>query len=313
MVQPMNIRPLARRALKLSAAVLAAALTLGASAAAAAPNPIEAVWSFNGGAVAVQALSDGTFQGTVVTPTKFASCEHPAGQVMWTDMQLQTDGSFWGLHQWYHAAPQCEENTVLGHTAWRVLEASGGAHVLKVCFNNPGDASQPTIAPNGKEANVTYGCVESSPLAPLPKVSEEEGPGKGGGEGSGNGSGANGSSGGGADSGVITFSQAVVLPNAKACVSQASLKIKLRDPKYDPLTEVLVKINGKKVALVKGVKRLKKGITLKKLPSGTYKVSVVATTVLKQHLSGSQTYKSCSSGSGKIGLKRIKKHHHHHA
>ena len=52
---------------------------------------------------------------------------------------------------------------------------------------------------------------------------------------------------------------------------------------------MLVKINGKKVADVKGIKRLQKGITLKKLPSGTYKISVVATTVLKQHLSGSQT------------------------
>jgi len=46
----------------------------------------------------------------------------------------------------------------------------------------------------------------------------------------------------------------------------------------DPLTEVLVKINGKQVALIKGVKRSKKGITLTKLPSGTYKISIVATT-----------------------------------
>ena len=78
------------------------------------------------------------------------------------------------------------------------------------------------------------------------------------------------------------------------------------------LTEVLVKINGKKFAVVKGVKRLKKPITLTKLPSGTYKISILATTVLKQRLSGSQTYKSCTAGSGKIGLKDGKKHHHHH-
>ena len=77
------------------------------------------------------------------------------------------------------------------------------------------------------------------------------------------------------------------------------------------LTEVVVKINGKKVAVVKGVKRLKKGITLTKLPTGTYKISILATTVLKQRLSGSQTYKSCTAGSGKIGLKGGKKHHHH--
>ena len=106
--------------------------------------------------------------------------------------------------------------------------------------------------------------------------------------------------------GLITFSDTVLLPNATACVSQTSLKIKLHDPKYDPLTEVLVKINGKKFAVVKGVKRLKKGITLKKLPSGTYKISILATTVLKQRLSGSQTYKSCTAGSGKIGLKKAK-------
>ena len=73
------------------------------------------------------------------------------------------------------------------------------------------------------------------------------------------------------------------------------------------LTEVVVKINGKQVALVKGVKRLKKPITLTKLPSGTYKISILATTVLKQRLSGSQTYKSCAAGSGKIGLKGGKK------
>ena len=72
-----------------------------------------------------------------------------------------------------------------------------------------------------------------------------------------------------------------------------------------------MKIGGKNVADVKGVKRLKKGITLKKLPSGNYKISVVATTVLKQHLSGSQSYQSRTKGSGKIGLKRVKKKHHH--
>jgi hypothetical protein len=308
-LRDMDVRSLLRRPLLCALLALVVLPALGTSAIAAGTSEIEEVWSFSGGAVAIQALADGTFQGTVVTPTRFAECEHPAGQVMWTDMQPQTDGSFWGLHQWYQGSgTTCQEIPVLGHTAWRVLATPSGAHVLKVCFNNPGDETQPTIAPNGKEENVTYGCRESSPLAPLPTVSEE-GPAKGSGEGSGNGGGANGSSGDGTGAGVITFSQTVVLPNAKACVSQASLKIKLRDPKYDPLAEVLVKINRKKVADVKGVKNLKKGITLKKLPTGTYKISVVATTVLKQRLTGSQTYKSCIKGSGKIKLKRVKGHH----
>jgi hypothetical protein len=109
---------------------------------------------------------------------------------------------------------------------------------------------------------------------------------------------------GGSGSGSITFSKTVVLPPATACVSQTSLKIALKDPKYDPLKEVVVKLNGKKVADVKGIKRIKKGITIKKLPAtGSYKVSVTATTILKQKLTGSQTYKACTKGSGKIKLK----------
>jgi hypothetical protein len=85
-------------------------------------------------------------------------------------------------------------------------------------------------------------------------------------------------------------------------------------PKYDPLKEVVVRIDGKRVADVRGVKRLekafKKGIFLRKLPSGTYKVSVLAITVLKQRLSGSRTYHSCKKGSGNIKLHRGKHHHH---
>ncbi len=285
----MNIRNLRSRALLPSALFLAVLLGLAGSATAT-PNPIEGIWSFSGGAVAIQGLSDGSFQGTVVSPTTFASCPHPEGQVMWTNMQPQSDGSFWGLHQWYHGAA-CEAVSVLGHTAWRVLTSAEGARTLKVCFNNPGGDLQPTIAPNGAEANVTYGCTQSSPLAPLPRTES---------------SGSSGSS----STQVIVFNQTVVLPSTKACVKQSSLKIALKNPKYDPLKEVVIKINGKQAADVKGTKRLKKSITLKKLPSGSYKISIVATTVLKQRLTGSRSYKSCTKGSGKIGLRHTKKHGH---
>jgi hypothetical protein len=287
-VPAMNIRPLAHRALKPFPIALLAVFAFSGTAIATT-NEIEGVWSFNGGSVAIQPLSDGTFQGTVVTPTTFATCEHPAEQVMWTDMRAQEDGSFWGLHQWYKGeGASCVEDPVLGPTAWRVLHESGGARYLEVCFSHPG-TSQPKIAANGTATEDTFGCEKSSPLASL---SEVEVPGKAG----------SGTAG-------ITFSKTVVLPNATACVSQTSLKIALKDPKYDPLTEVVVKLNGKKVADVKGIKRLKKGITLTKLPTDTYKVSVTATTVLKQHLTGSQTYKSCTKGSGMIKLKGKKKHH----
>jgi hypothetical protein len=276
----MNIRSLAHRSLQ-SIFALSAVFALGAGSAGAATNEIEAVWSFNGGSVAIAPLPNGTFQGTVETATTFDECTHVVGEVMWTGMTEQPDGSFWGFHQWFNGAPHvCNRETPLGPTAWRVLHESDGARYLKVCFSHP-NTSQPMIAPDGAETDVTFGCVKSALIAPLPVVTNT-----------------------------------VVLPATKECTRQTSLELELRDPKYDPLKEVVVEINGKKVADVKGVKRIKKGVTLKNLPTAaTYKVSVVATTILKQRLSGSQTYQSCTKGSGKIklhhqGKKKHKKKHH---
>ncbi len=279
------------RSLKSTVLAFTAVLALGASGAAAATSEIEGVWSFAGGSVIIQPITPGsnTFQGTVQTETKFAECAHTVGEVMWTNMAEQPDGSFWGLHQWFRA--ECKlESSFVGPTAWRVLHTAAGGRYLKVCFSHPG-GPQPTIAVSGAPNNqseyaaydVTYGCYESALIEPVPTV-EGEGTGKGD-----------------SNSGAITFVNTVVLPPTAVCVSQRTLKIKLKDPKKDPFEEVLVKIGSKRVADLKGVKAiakaLKNGITLKKLPSGTYKVSVVATTILKQHLTGAKTYKSCIKGS----------------
>jgi hypothetical protein len=283
---PMNIRLLARRALKSSPIALLAVCAFGGSVAASAatPNSIEGVWSFSGGAVDIVPAPNGALEGIVVgATTTFGSCPHPEGEHIWTEMKELADGSFSGLHQWYKGAgASCEKDPTLGHTAWRVITNTAGEKTLKVCFNLPTSATPPTITAGGKEANVTYGCQVSTALAPPQTVG---------------------------NTGAITFNKTVVLPPATGCVAQSSLKIALRDPKYDPLTEVVVKIGSKKVADIKGVKAIKKGITLKKLPTGTYKISVVATTILKQKLTGSQTYKACTKGSGKIKLKGSKKHH----
>lgn len=287
-VAPMNIRPLARRALTSSPIVLLAVLAFsGSASASAATNEIEGTWSFGGGAVTIKPAPNGTFIGTVVTRTEFGSCPHEVGEEMWTEMKEQSDGSFSGFHKWFvDTSGACAPDpNGLGPTAWRVLHTSAGTPSLKVCFSHPG-TSQPTIGPNGEEANVTDKCVTLTLLAPSSTTTTTTTTGSGG----------------------VQFSKTVVLP--KGCVAQSSLKIALKDPKYDPLKEVVVKLNGKTVADVKGVKRIKKGITLKKLPSGNYKISVVATTVLKQQLTGSQTYKSCTIGSGKIKLKGSKKKHH---
>jgi hypothetical protein len=262
-------RPLRQPLLAALLTLLAIFATTSSAAAAEAANPIEGVWSFTGGAVAVQASADGTYQGTVVSPTQFATCVHPAGELMWTQMRPQADGSFWGRHQWFHGGDKCEPNPVLGLTAWRVIAAADGSRYLLVCFSTPGDDSQPTIAPNGAAA-ATYGCSKSSPLASLP----------GGGK--------------------IGFDRVIGVPTTKACVQRRSLKIAPRNPKYDPLKEVVVRVNGKKVADITDPDRLKKVIRLTKLPQGTYRVSVVAITVLNERITGGRTYRACIKGSGKI-------------
>jgi hypothetical protein len=263
------------------AIALAVSLGPGVAPAGAAPE-IEGVWSFNGGQVAIHPTVNGQFAGVVVTPTKFSECVHRAGEVMWTGMTLQPDGSYWGFHQWLFETT-CEPNPQPGPTAWRVLQKPDGSKYLYVCFSEP-EKAQPTIAPNGSYANSTFGCEESAPTAPLPVVAS-----------------GNGSSGAGARSGaeVITFRKTVILPKVALCVKQHSLKVKLHDPRYDPLKEVVVTVRGRTVAKVHGIDRLKRGIVLKGLPTGSYTIKIVATTVLDQKLSGRRTYHSCGKRSSR--------------
>lgn len=256
-----------RRLVALPAALVALAFAAsGASAAGSAE--IEGVWSFNGGAVGIQSLSDGSFQGTVVSPTTLATCEHPVGQVMWTAMKARPDGSYWGLHQWFHG--KCEANPILGLTAWRAIAAADGSRTLIVCLSRPGDESQPTIAPDGATANASYGCLQSSPLAPLPGSSEK-----------------------------TSFEDLVTIPSVGSC--RTSLKLTLRSLKYDPLKEVWVRVNGKKIALVRGSSNLRKTIVLRDLPEGRYKVRIVAITVLDRRFSRVRSYRGCKSSSAKVG------------
>ncbi|HTA16027.1 MAG TPA: hypothetical protein VK781_14315, partial [Solirubrobacteraceae bacterium] len=242
----------------------------------------------NGGAVDIQAQPGGTFRGVVTSPTKFAQCSHALNEDMWTEMRLQPDGSYFGLHQWYFE-DTCAPNPTLGPTTWRVLQSPTGSRFLRVCFSEPGSNSQPLIAPDGSTAQVTYGCSDSISISPLPKVTPK-----------------------GTGHGQISFRQTVGLPSAGMCVRQRTLKIALHDPAYDPLKEVAIRVNGHKVADVRNLKKLKRPIVLRKLPVGSFKVKVLATTVLDQHLSGSRSYHSCKGRqSGKIKLRHNRSRHGH--
>lgn len=244
--------------------ITAFALSWVFASTAAAEQPIEGVWSFGGGAVAIKQGDDGALQGTVVQQTTFAVCPHPVGQVMWTDMNERPNGSYWGRHQWYRGA-DCELDPRPGLAAWRVVQTAKGTKALIVCLSEPGERKQPKIAADGSVTEATYGCLESDPLAPV------SGPG-----------------------GKVGFDDLVTLPAQLPSGScRRSLTILPRKLKYDPLARLVVKFNGVKVADVKGSKRLRKRVLLDALPEGRFKVQVIAITVLGERRAHSRVYRGC--------------------
>ena len=253
---------------------LMTACSLAAVAPAGANSSIEGVWSYNGGKVAIHPGPEGTLVGTVVEPTRFAECTHPAGEEMWTDIRPQPNGSYWGFHHWFYETPQCALNPNPGPTAWRVMEAANGVHYLLVCFSSPEKPTQPTIGPNGETADVSYRCygseVESAHIAPLPQRSTPA-----------------------SHIGAKTFSEAVSLPTNKQCLSHRVLHIHLNDPKYDPLKKVVVTLRKRRIAVERRGNVFVATVDLKGLPRGAFTVKISVTTVLGYHFSGSRTYHTC--------------------
>jgi hypothetical protein len=286
----MDRSPRSRRPRALLLAIAAAMLlAVGTTTTTAgASSSIEGIWSFNGGQIGVQRLANGTYSGTVVVAAKFAECAHPVGQEIWTGITAQSDGSYWGLHQWYSG--ECQENPLRGPTAWRVLEEIDGAHYLRVCFSHPG-TSQPAIAAGGapREASeyaahhVTYGCTDSALTASLPLA---PGSGKGG---------------------VAGSIERLTLPSARKCVSVRLFKIHLADPKYDPLKKVTVTLRAHKIATSRKGNYVIATIDLRGVPKGAFTIKVKATTVLGHHLSAKRTYHTCIGKSKRSGKRRGKK------
>jgi hypothetical protein len=249
-----------------AAAVVVASLFAAPTAIGAAD--IEGVWSFSGGQVAVQAQSDGSFKGTVIRPTTFATCPHPTGEAMWIDVRAQPDGQYFGHHQWYSNS-DCSPIPTRGNTAYRVLRKPDESVFLRVCFANPESPDlQPTIAPDGTSANTTSGCDDSDLLAPLP-------------------------------TGTPKIDQIATLPPAsgkgkgkKKCMSRRSFTIRLKEPRGDALLSAVVFLNGKQIRARKG-KRLTVPINLKGLPKGRYTVKIVAKTVLGRTITGKRKYRTC--------------------
>jgi hypothetical protein len=243
--------------------LLALAQTPARAATGPVSTEIQGVWSFNGGRVAIQRQTDGSYTGTVVAATKFAECPHPIGELMWTGIRIREDGSYWGLHQWFYEGAGCVLNPQLGPTAWRVLSSSTGAHFLRACFSSPG-TTQPAISSSGTSSGVTYGCVDSALVAPPPSTS-----------------------------GTAGFQSAITLPSAKSCFSKRVFVIHVRDPRNDPIHDVLVRLGSHSLRVRRHGAHFVSTIDLRGRPKGTFTVRIHVTTVLGHRLTGSRTYHTC--------------------
>jgi hypothetical protein len=287
-------RPWAIVTVVLAALLGGGAVSAGAASETGAASEIEGVWSFEHGQVDVVSVPGGKFEGIVSVATTFAECAHTVGEHMWTDITRQPDGSYWGLHQWFHSS--CTRNTTLGPTAWRVLHQPNGSRYLRVCFSHP-STTQPTITPGGApreaseyaEHHVTYGCVSSLLTAPLPVVSGPSG------------------SGGKEGSGFAGPAESLTLPSAKQCLRVGLFKIRLREPQYDPFKTVTITFKGHKLATSHKGGYIVATINLRRLAKSAFTVKIHATTVLRHHLSASRTYHICKQTKPKKRHKKPRK------
>lgn len=262
--------------------VVAALFSLGAVSSALADSPIEGVWSFNGGKVAVEANADGSFRGVIVAPTKFSQCFHPVGEEVWSEIHAQSDGSYWGLHQWYFETSECVPNPERGLTAFRVITGGEGSKNLEVCFSEPGSKSQPKIPPSGSPSGATYGCSNSARISPLPSVEPADAP------------------------------KYILLPGNGLCLSRSKLKVRLRNPSGDPIVQAKVRLRSGKVRRRAKLAHKSNGIVatlnLRGLARPRFTVSVKVTTALGHRLQRKRAYRLC--GPVRTGKHR---HHKHHA
>jgi hypothetical protein len=289
-------RPLCHTPRLLLALTLATVSLLCGGATAGASeeptSPIVGVWTFNGGEIAVKPLGKGTYIGVVVSPTTFAECTHETGEQIWSEIKEQSDGYYWGLHQWFEA--DCKRNPKLGPTAWRVLQEPSGARYMRVCFSHP-DTSQPKISPDGTSEGVTYGCYNSTPIAPLPVVQ--------GSSSGGSGSGSPGGSGGG-EKGPLPTVETLSLPSAKKCLAAKLFVIRLKDPRYDPFKTVTIVFKGHKLKTVRHGAYVTATINLAGVHGKSFTVKVKATTVLGHTLSATRSYHRCAKHKAGKGHKK---------
>jgi hypothetical protein len=158
----------------MTVASLALAAFAGApSAHAVDTSAIEGTWAYQGGRVSVEPSGPGTYRGRVTASTRFLTCDHPVGEIMW-DIAQNGDGTFAGTHQWFQD-PNCTPAPG-GRATWAVRE-DGERLVLDFCTAPPG-SGEPTednpqricstlerakpAVPRPEEICLTGACIDSA-------------------------------------------------------------------------------------------------------------------------------------------------------
>jgi hypothetical protein len=245
------------KARRAAVAAAVAAAVVAPAAPAEAADQVEGSWLFESGQVLVEATAPGTFKGTVVKPTRFTACTHPVGQVMW--QMTGAGASYTGSHVWYTS--ECAENPG-GQSTWQITSTDPANYTLRFCTVAPG-GGPPTFDPGGVPTGDTR-CHDLQRILP-PQAAP-------------------------------TFAGVVTLPKAtRKCRSRRSLRIRLREPKADPLVRATVNVDGRRVRVVVG-RRLTAPVDLRNLPRRRYTVKIAATTASGRVVQGTRRYRTCVSG-----------------
>jgi uncharacterized delta-60 repeat protein len=93
---------------------------------------------------------------------------------------------------------------------------------------------------------------------------------------------------------AVSAAGSLPLPSARSCVSRRSFKIRLRVPRGGKAISAAVKVNGKKVSVLRGA-RLKAPVDLRGLPKGRFTVSIAVKLADGTTLKGQRRYRTCAA------------------
>jgi hypothetical protein len=253
--------PRSTRRTAITPALLAAAIVaLAAPSYAAAAEPIEGSWFFDGGEILVEPTDDGSFRGTVVRPTRLATCTHPAGERIWS--LAGTGTHYTGTHQWFRTST-CTPNPG-GQSTWDVSPLQGEQQTVRLCTRDPDAGGPPALNPDGSPADSRTHCLVLDRARPA--------------------------------FAPPTFRGVVVTPPARTrrgCgAHRRRIAVRLRNPKQDPLASVVVRVNGRTVRVLRGA-AVRGRIVLRGLPLRRSRVTFVVRTASGRTLRGTRTFRAC--------------------